>query len=51
MKNNSSLKKKRMLRRIKLITIGTFITIAVLGLLFWIFVALGMHLGNIASTI
>ncbi len=51
MKNNDSLKKKRLFRKIKLIALGTVITLAVLGLLFWIFVALGMHLGNIASNI
>lgn len=51
MKNNNTLQKKRMLRKIKLISIGTLIAIAVLAILFWIFVALGMHLGNIASNI
>lgn len=51
MKNNNTLQKKRMLRKIKLIAIGTLITLAVCGLLFWIFVALGLHLGDIASNI
>lgn len=51
MKNNNTLQKKRMLRKIKLIAIGTLITLAVIGILFWIFVALGMHLGDIASNI
>ena len=51
MKNNNSLKKKRMLRKIKLITLGLLISAAVIGILFWIFVSLGMHLGDIASNI
>ncbi len=51
MKNNNTLKKKKLLRKIKMITLGILISAAVLGLLFWIFVALGMHLGNIASNI
>ena len=51
MKNNNSLKKKKLLRKIKIVTLSVLVSVAVLGLLFWIFVALGMHLGEIASQI
>lgn len=49
MKNNNTLKKKRLMRKIKMTAIGVGIAAVVIGILFWIFLAVGIHLGDIAS--